>query len=47
MGSLLALCLLICFPVFLLLSGSVTGEYEMAQRLLPDGGRKAPRGGDL
>ena len=42
---LLALSLLICFPVFLLLSGSVTGEYEMAQRLLPMAAGKPPQEG--
>lgn len=41
-GILLALGVLICFPVFLLLSGSITGEYEMAQRLLPMAAGKAP-----
>lgn len=40
-----ALGVLICFPVFLLLSGSITGEYEMAQRLLPMASGKPPAEG--
>ena len=37
----------VCFPVFLLVSGSVTGEYEMAQRLLPMAAGKSPEEGSF